>query len=177
MTAQVTVLPLYDESHELAAFASILKEVDSEDLAIDADAWRRLSAVLETQGPILDTPRREAAQALLGARAAVLRDLCNAKRRTQRDLGHVPSKHKEFADRALAELVRRLLGERPAAPGSEEEGAVWQRVAQILPARIATEGGQPSRGGDCASAVLSAVKSKDSSFVREKKIEFPRVVA
>jgi len=25
--------------------------------------------------------------------------------------------------------------------------------------------------------VLSAVKSKDSSFVREKKIEFPRVVA
>jgi len=112
---QVTVLPLYDESQELAAFASILKEVDSEDLAIDADAWRRLSAVLETQGPILDTPRREAAQALLGARAAVLRDLCNAKRRTQRDLGHVPSKHKEFADRALAELVRRLLGQRHPA--------------------------------------------------------------
>jgi len=158
---QVTVLPLYDESHELAAFASILKEVDSEDLAIDADAWRRLSAVLETQGPILDTPRREAAQALLGARAAVLRDLCNAKRRTQRDLGHVPSKHKEFADRALAELVRRLLGERPAAPGSEEEGAVWQRVAQILPARIATEvidGRPPDMSPAAARAIIEETR-------------------
>ena len=45
----------------------------------------------------------------------------------------------ELFDRALAGLWRRLLGERPAAPGSDEEGAVWQRVAQILPARIATE--------------------------------------
>ncbi|EOD24604.1 hypothetical protein EMIHUDRAFT_450538 [Emiliania huxleyi CCMP1516] len=109
--AAVTVLPLYDESHELAAFASILKEVDSEDLAIDADAWRRLSA--------------------------------------------------EFADRALAELVRRLLGERPAAPGSEEEGAVWQRVAQILPARIATEvidGRPPDMSPAAARAIIEETR-------------------
>jgi hypothetical protein len=85
-----------------------------------------------------------------------------------------PSERRATAARGTGARRRVARGAWRASAGSASRA---EDTAHGATARIATEGGQPSRGGDCASAVLSAVKSKDSSFVREKKIEFPRVVA
>ena len=55
---------------------------------------------------------------------------------TQLDLVRVPESQIEFADSALREIERRLLGEGRSDPSSEEEAVVWAATATFLSGRL-----------------------------------------
>ena len=105
--------------------------------ALDAEVWRRarLRAV-EAEGS-MSAAQAEAASKLLSNHAAVLRDMTNKAPRSQAELPRLPATAQDLVDRALAEVVIRLSGER-SEPASSKEAEVWAQTAQLLAARIQT---------------------------------------
>lgn len=106
---------------------------------------------------LLADPDREAvARKLIQNHEAVLRDVCNAAPTTQLQLVRVPSSSAEYADQALREVARRLVGKGAKTCPREylevslpEQVKAWQATATYLSARIqSNEMERPGRQPD-----------------------------
>jgi len=194
---QVRTLPVYDEEDELAAFMSMLSEVDG--LADDADAvsinpghahlWAALQLRFESQAPRLcesaaadGAARVEAARVLLTNHEAVLADsTADEPSPTQPALGRVPPAVRPYVDQALRELCRRLLGvphgpsgrgvfdERleGSHPAHAAQQQAWTQAAAFLDRRIQTEPHPSGRRPDMSTAAAAAMRAALREMLRE----------
>lgn len=137
---QVITKPVYDENDELAAFMSLLHEIDESAQPNDAaetdgadtscnpgvaHLWAALDAKRHAAGDAGASPlaggaaraheveaRAEAASKLLSNHEVVLRDCTDPSGppTSQRTLVRVPPQQRPYVDQALRETTRRLLG-------------------------------------------------------------------
>jgi len=181
---QVQTLPVYDEHDELAAFMSLLNEVDappsaSTDALLNpghAHLWAAVQLRFElTSFTGADSvARHEACRTLLTNHQAVLADMTNHAPVSQLHLERLPSEVMPYADQVLREVCRRLLGcpyggarggildERLEAshPLRDEQRRAWSAAATFLDRRIQTGMSPSGRTADMseeAAAVLRAV--------------------
>jgi len=125
--------------------------------------------------------REEAAAALIGNHANVLKDVCNPSRTdniigvplTQTHLKRVATAHAYYVDQMLRECVRRLLGRRPgsqalAIPLEPRNGSLGQTTqmmayagaAAYLGGRIqSTDAQKPGRKPDMSETATAAVNA------------------
>jgi len=189
-----------------AAMKDVLKEIGHEGLtralAHSAPHWAMMQRSLD-EGGMLTTiaegaaaafthaVREAAARKLIGNHENVLRDVVNpsrthnidAKALTQLELKRVPVGHAYYADQALREVARRLLGRRAGLhqlevrmdPANEAQAAAWHGVAQYLDGRIQDRPEQkPGRTPDfppLAGAAMRAVVAEVGSAAIKATIE------
>jgi hypothetical protein len=151
-----------------AAMRAVLHEVGTEGAANPGEGharWATLHQMLESGGghvTLADgiasahshSARVEAAGALINNHMRVLKDVCNASPSenidgvplTQTQLKRVPAALERYADQALRETARRLLGRRPGSnelhetpdPTNESQLRAWSLTAAYLDGRIRT---------------------------------------
>ena len=141
---QVTTVPVYDERDEVAAFASMLREVDEGHIGASATGgcdhlWAALTARLDVVGAT-------GGVAPAGARAGGARpaeqprggaaDMTDTRRSpSQPDLERVPDAVAGYADQCLREVTRRLLvGDVDGAAAATPAGAVRGYTVEALDA-------------------------------------------
>jgi len=130
-----------------------------------ASAWDKHAECLlrNRQGAASDAAREEAARKLVSNHAMVLRDVTNSMPRSQLHLERVAMIDAPFADQALRETSRRLLGcpddmpaERPETP---EQAQAWARTAAYLLNRLqGTRMECPGRDPDMSEAAAAAMR-------------------
>ena len=177
---EVRTLPVYDEQDELAAFMSMLSEVDESDIgAADlcpghAHLWAALQLRFEANS-ISGAAQEEAARRLLSNHEAILADMTSLPPyKTQPGVRRVPPTERPYADQALREVCRRLMGcafgsspgrgvidERleaahPLRPAQQE---AWAVAADFLDARIQSEPMASGREADMSAAAAEALRS------------------
>ena len=119
--------------------------------------------------------REAAARKLIGNHENVLRDVCNpssalnieGKALTQRELQRVDVGSAMYADAALWEVARRLLGKRPGLDGharvdgrNAAECDAWAAAARYLDGRIqSTDDEKPGRTPDLPPAAAAAMRA------------------
>ena len=111
--------------------------------------------------------REEAALKLQSNHSRVLRDVCNPgplniedKPLTQLHLRRVAPKDELFADQALREIFKRLIGEGETAPTTQQQGVVWAATAEYLDGRLqATAAEKPGRAPDMSPAAAAAMRA------------------
>lgn len=104
------------------SFDSVLTDLDAEaaadqvmeggvddTLARSVALWNALATCLAERPP-KNAARVEVSEKLISNHVAVLRDVCNGSPTTQLQLTRVPPSHAAYADQALREVARRLLG-------------------------------------------------------------------
>ena len=78
---------------------------------------------------------------------------------TQLELVRVPESQLEFADSALREIERRLLGEGRSDPRTEEEAMVWAATATYLSGRLqGVDAQKPGRQPDMSAKAAEAMQ-------------------
>ena len=156
---QVVTLPVYDEQDELAAFMSMLHEVDevpTSAQALEGEApaaqaapnlnpghahlWAGLQLHFERHASTLRDSSAEAARKLLSNHEYILADMtASYPSPSQPGLARVPASVRPYADQALRETCRRLLGA-PASPhGTVGRGVLDERLATNHPAHEAQQ--------------------------------------
>lgn len=189
---QVRTLPVYDEQDELAAFMSMLHEVDESHLEPVggvgggrspnpnpgvAHLWTALQLKCEALVPLggaSGAAREEAVKALLTNHMAVLADMTNpAPSPSQPHLARVAAGVRPYADQALREVCRRLLGalhgahhrgildERlaPSHPLRAAQQLAWAEAADYLGSRIQTQPHASGRAADMSEAAGAAMRA------------------
>ena len=201
---QVVTLPVYDEQDELAAFVSMLHELDegapgetsSPSSAATAPSlnpghahlWTALQLRFETHAACIgaegaeDAARAEAARMLLSNHMAVLADMtAEEPSPSQPHLERVPAGVRPYADQALRETCRRLLGcshsagargvvnERLDAkhPLHAVQQSAWAKAVTYLDRRIQTEPHPSGRAADMSEAAAAAMRSALRQIGRE----------
>ena len=146
-----------------------------EDFAIK---WSELREALALEGGAMaegvaaehpNDARQEAAQKLIRNHEMVLRDLTSPLRpRSQPELVRVPMIDAQFADQALREVARRLLGRREGSvvveerpePSTAGHADAWILTAEYLSARIQVTSVEcPSRAPDMSEAAADALRA------------------
>jgi len=133
---QVRTVPVYDEMDDLAAFMSMLREVDPPALNLSSSAeatstsgtthlWSALRSRHEAANCISSAPvqvasssaKLEAAQKLIYNHVNVIKDMVNTEPSpSQPSLARVDARMAGYAEQLMREVARRLLGVRPGAP-------------------------------------------------------------
>ena len=120
--------------------------------------------------------REAAASALINNHENVLKDVTNPSRSdniegkplTQRELVRIPLSHALYADQALREVTRRLLGRRPGLHQLEEhidpyhvhQTEAWAQTATYLDCRIqSTDAEKPGRTPDLSPSAAAAMRA------------------
>ena len=112
--------------------------------------------------------RMEAAEKLVGNHGAVLYDVSNPQPRTQHHLERVSDTQQPYADEALFECARRLLGRRPgtddlavhAQLDNVMQCSTWAAVYRYMAGRIHhTPGQKPDRPPDMSLEAGAAMKA------------------
>ena len=172
------------------AMRAVLKEVGSaclkETIREGMAQWAALRKMSEASTPFgseadglmsahAHAARQEAAKSLIANHARVLQDVTNPsattniddKPLTQLELTRVDFEHAFFADQALREVVRRLLGRRQGSkqleervdPTNEAQVGAWSQTAVYLDGRIhSTAEEKPGRVPDMSSAAAHAMR-------------------
>jgi len=133
---QVRTVPIFDEHDEVAAFASMLREVDEGHIGASAVSagtehlWTALRTRLDAGGSDLGCgtagyARAEAARKLVENHAAVLADMTSSTPSpTQPLVARVPEAVAGYAEQALREVCRRLIvGSAAGGGGGSERGS------------------------------------------------------
>ena len=120
--------------------------------------------------------RMEAARKLVGNHEALLYDLSHPQPRTQQVLERVPESSRIYADQALLECARRLLGPRPGPETHEvrcdmnnpTQANAWAMVWRYLQARIQSKpeqkpGRPPDMSPEAAASTLAVLEEIASS--------------
>jgi len=185
---QVRVLPVYDEHDEVAAFASMLHEVNQSHIGAAGDPtatehlWNALCARLDATGARLGggangAARAEAARKLIENHAAVLADTtAPLPAPSQPTLERVPAAVMGYVDEALREVARRLiLGDdsdasssairgcpgaalSPKHPSRRAQQAAWAQTVAYLDARIQTQAEVAGRPADMSADAAAAMR-------------------
>ena len=156
---------------EVEAADAAIREAGVEGtLTWSAQLWDRL-AQAHYICPPKNPARAYVCQKIILNHEALLRDICNQQPVTQLQLVRVPPEHAEFADAALREVARRLLGKGGKHLPVEElvEGArieqveTWSRLATYLSARIQSSdeerpGRTPDMTPDSADVLRAALQ-------------------
>jgi len=134
---QVRTMPIFDEHDEVAAFASMLREVDEAHIGASAVSagtehlWTALRSRLDAEGSDLGggavgCARAQAARKLIDNHAAVLADMTSSSPSpTQPLLARVPEAVAGYAEQAMREACRRLiLGTAASGGGSERSSSI-----------------------------------------------------
>ena len=112
--------------------------------------------------------RHEAGMLLRNNHVRVLKDLCNpsvdfnidGKPLTQLELTRVAPKDEAYADEALCEIERRLLGEGSTTPLTTAQCTVWSTVAIYLDGRVqGTPEQKPGRKPDMSAEAAEALRT------------------
>ena len=149
---------------ELAANEVPERELDwTEDALTESEPlWRWLKQQLDESTNV--DACHEAASLLITNHAAVLRDVTNPVPMSQMDIPRVRMEHTKYADQALREVARRLLGLRHEqatliASDSEQLGA-WAQAAKCLDARIqSTPRERPGRTPDMSVGAAGEMRA------------------
>ena len=139
--------------------------------------WHRLGQLVALAGDDADgaaashsvEARQEAARALVGNYQQMVNDCCGSEPPpTQQALVRVPKALQCYADEALREAVRRLLGWRDGVkeltetlePSSAEQAAAWSAVGTYLSARVQAAAEEvPGRAPDMSAAAAAAMRA------------------
>jgi len=167
---QVKTMPVYDEAGELAAYMSLLQEIESE---MDGTSplwhlWEPLKQKLQRSGGGSATPAQlEAASLLLQNHEAVLYDATLAGTPlSQPELPRVGVEVRAYADQALREVGRRLLraegllNERLGDdhPAFAAQQAAWRATCTFLSSRLQIEPIPSGRAPDMSEAAGAAMR-------------------
>jgi len=120
-----------------AALRGVLVEIRG----FKAPGWEQL----ESQVASASGPGGEAARKLVGNRGAVLIDVCNAGRKTQRHIATaVNGSAAALVENGMKECARRLLGLQATGASSGAEKEAWAGMATVISARLQTSSEQCS---------------------------------
>ncbi len=139
--------------------------------------WHRLGQLVALAGDDADgaaashsvEARQEAARALVGNYQQVVNDCCGSgPPPSQPELVRLPHSMQSYADEAVREAVRRLLGRREGVhelqeskhPSSPEQAAAWAQTAKYLSARVQAAAEEvPGRTPDMSAAAAAAARA------------------
>merc|ERR550514_1218735 len=186
---QVKTMPVYDENDELAAFMSLLHEIDESAQSNssphasqlnpgNAHLWVALQQKLDggaseaasgAAGGHSTTAREEAARKLVDNHEAVLLDITRPAPLSQPELQRCDPLVRPYVDQALREAVRRLLGQTGDAllkerlevdnPAYGAQQAAWATAADLLSKRIQDRPHPSGRAPDMTMAAAKALRA------------------
>jgi len=144
-------------------------------IEVSASMWGQLHDTLATGAPGAADAAREAATKLISNHEAVLRDLTQTHPKSQVEVERLGIFEAHFADQALREISRRLLGTQDASDQLDSstlgQAKAWAHVADYLETRLQATGHEgrgraPDMSAHAAEAFRAALRDVSTTAKR-----------